>query len=226
MRVLIIEDEERMRSITKTYLEREGWEVAEASDGREALSKFKESTYSAIVLDVMLPEIDGWTVLREIRRSSQVPVLMLTARGEEMDRLFGFELGVDDYMVKPFSPRELVARLKAVSRRYSEVQNREKKDSCKGSDICVDEAAREVKLYGSKIDLTPKEYDLLIFLKKRPNMVFTREQLLNEVWGYEFYGDLRTVDTHIKNLREKLKDERKHIATIWGVGYKFEVIDK
>lgn len=226
MRILLIEDEERMRSIISTYLEREGYEVIQAQDGRDGLNKFKANTFSIIILDVMLPELDGWTVLREIRRLSQVPVIMVTARGEEMDRLFGFELGVDDYMIKPFSPKELVARVKAVSKRYLNNIDAVKKDICAGSNICVDEAAREVKVLHIKIDLTPKEYDLLIYLMRHPNMVFTREQLLNEIWGYEFFGDLRTVDTHIKNLREKLGEARKCISTIWGVGYKFEVAEK
>lgn len=226
MKVLLIEDEERMRSIMKTYLEREGYEVAEAGDGREGLNRFKEGIYSIIILDVMLPEIDGWTVLREIRRLSQVPVIMVTARGEEMDRLFGFELGTDDYIIKPFSPRELVARVKAVARRNVDSANKDQKDMCSNVDICVDEGAREVKVSHKKVDLTPKEYDLLLYIMRRPNMVFTREQLLNEVWGYEFFGDLRTVDTHIKNLREKLGEARKHIGTVWGVGYKFEVDNK
>lgn len=221
IKILIIEDEERIRTIVKTYLNKEGYEVEEAKDGKEGLEKFKKGDFSLIILDVMLPILDGWTVLREIKRISKIPVIMVTARGEEMDRLFGFELGVDDYVVKPFSPRELVARVKAVIRRKSEIYE-ENKNILSLYNIEVDGAAREVKIDNNKIDLTPKEYELLIYLMKRPNMVFSREQLLNDIWGFEFYGDLRTVDTHIKNLREKLGESRKYIITIWGIGYKFE----
>ncbi|MCX7904474.1 MAG: response regulator transcription factor [Caloramator sp.] len=217
IRVLIVEDEERLRKVLKLYLEKEGFIVEEAEDGEEALEKFSENIYDILVLDVMLPKRDGWSTLRQIRKTSDVPVIMLTARGEEEDKIFGFELGVDDYVVKPASPREIVARIKAILKRVS------RKSIEMTEDFVVDKAAREVYIMGEKVELTPKEFDLLLYLYERPNIALSREQILNAVWGYDFFGDLRTVDTHIKNLREKLGDFREYIETVRGVGYKFEV---
>lgn len=215
--ILLVEDEERLRKVLKLYLEKEGFKVEEAEDGEEALEKFAENVYDILILDVMLPKRDGWSVLRQIRKRSDVPVIMLTARGEEDDKIFGFELGVDDYVVKPASPREIVARVKAILKRV----NRKSSDILQ--DFIVDKAAREVYVMGEKVELTPKEFDLLLYLYERPNVALSREQILNAVWGYDYFGDLRTVDTHIKNLREKLGEYREYIETVRGFGYKFEV---
>ena len=221
-RILIADDEERIREMIKDYVENEGYIIDEASDGRQALEFFRENTYSLVILDVMMPFMDGWSVCREIRKKSQVPVIMLTARGEEYDKLFGFEMGVDDYIVKPFSPRELLARMRAIIRRSNAPKegNAAKIATLGGLSINFD--SRDVTVDGQLIALTPKEYDLLSFLVRNPNRVFSREQLLNEIWGYEFAGDYRTVDTHIKMLRESLKDYRKLIVTVWGTGYKLD----
>jgi len=215
--ILLVEDEERLRKVLKLYLEKEGFKVEEAEDGEEALEKFTENVYDILILDVMLPKRDGWSILRQIRKTSDVPVIMLTARGEEDDKIFGFELGVDDYVVKPASPREIVARVKAILKRV----NRKSSDIL--HDFIVDKAAREVYVMGEKVELTPKEFDLLLYLYERPNVALSREQILNAVWGYDYFGDLRTVDTHIKNLREKLGEYREYIETVRGFGYKFEV---
>jgi DNA-binding response OmpR family regulator len=223
IRVLIIEDESRIREMVREYLENEGFQVDEAENGKIGLEKFKEEKYSIILLDVMLPGIDGWSVCREVRRISDIPVIMLTARGEEYDKLFGFELGADDYVAKPFSPKELVARIKAVLKRgkISSLDSAGANFEYKTLSVNLD--ARKMTLGGNIVEMTPKEFDLLSFFIKNPNKVFTREQLLNKVWGYEFGGDYRTVDTHIKMLRESLKEYRSLIVTVWGVGYKFEI---
>jgi len=222
-KILIVDDEDRIREMIKEYISAEGYEIHEAADGVEALNLFKKYTYSLIVLDIMLPQIDGWSVCREIRKTSLIPIIMLTARGEEYDKLFGFELGVDDYMVKPFSPKELLARIKAIIRRSTLRKNdpsQEDRITLEGLDIEFN--SRNVYVDGKQMALTPKEYELLVFFLQNPNQVFSRGQLLNAVWGYEFTGDDRTVDTHIKMLRESLGQYRKWIVTIWGVGYKFE----
>ncbi|BCV24350.1 MAG TPA: response regulator transcription factor [Firmicutes bacterium] len=224
-KILVVEDEARMRDLLRLYLEREGFTVVEAADGRRALEKIAQEEFALVILDVMLPELDGWTVCRKIRRTRDVPIIMLTARGEEIDRLTGFELGADDYVVKPFSPRELVMRIKALLRRAcpQAVENRE---VLTFPGLSINRPARRVEAAGQEVPLTPKEYDLLYFLASQAGRVFTREQLLEQVWGYDFYGDLRTVDTHIKNLREKLKKAgqgAEYLVTVWGVGYKFEV---
>lgn len=217
--ILIIEDEERLRKVLKLYLEREGYRIFEAGDGREGVSIYSPADHDLVILDVMLPEMDGWSVLRDLRKKGDTPVIMMTARGEEEDKLFGFELGADDYVVKPVSPREMVARVKAVLKRSRAITM----DTENLEDIVVDKAAREVYSKGEKLDLTLKEYELFLYLFERPNIALSREQLLDGVWGYEYFGDLRTVDTHIKNLREKLKDLREYIQTVRGIGYKFEV---
>lgn len=222
IKVLIIEDEEKMRELMKIAFKKENFETFEAVDGKQGLSMFKSEAVDIVVLDVMLPEIDGWTVCREIRRSSNVPIILLTARGEEFDKLFGFELGADDYIVKPFSPKELVARIKALLRR-SENRNNDNTHNLEIGEITINRLSREVTIGNQLINLTNKEYELLYFLATNPKIVFNREQLLLKVWGYEQYGDPRTVDTHIKKLREKLGDYSSYITTIWGVGYKLEV---
>mgnify|MGYP000227361751 CR=1 FL=1 len=222
-RILLVEDENRIREMVKEYLENEGFVIDEAADGAEALEKFDSSEYDMLVLDVMIPKVDGWSVCREIRRISAIPILMLTARGEEYDRLFGFELGVDDYIVKPFSPKELVARMKAVLRRSRNYAGSSSSGELfEYKDLSVNMSSRKVTIGGRNIEMTPREFDLLSFFVKNRDRVFTREQLLNKVWGYEFGGDFRTVDTHVKMLRESLGEYRSLLVTVWGVGYKFE----
>lgn len=223
VKVLIIEDESRIREMLREYLENVDFQVAEAENGIYGLEKFREEPYNIILLDVMLPDIDGWSVCREIRRNSDIPIIMLTARGEEYDKLFGFELGADDYITKPFSPNELVARMRAVLKRGKDTSSDADKEIFQYKALSVNLVARKVTLDNSIVEMTPKEFDLFSFFIKNPDRVFTREQLLNKVWGYEFGGDDRTVDTHIKMLRESLKEYRSLIVTVWGVGYKFEI---
>lgn len=223
IRILIVDDEDRMREMIKDYVSLEGFEIDEAADGLQALEKFKEKQYSLVILDVMMPRMDGWSTCREIRKTSQVPIIMLTARGEEYDKLFGFELGVDDYIVKPFSPRELLARMKAIIRRsQAVVEPEEKQETLTIQGLVIELESRNVFVDGEQANLTPKEFELLTLFVQNPKRVYSREQLLNSVWGYDYKGDDRTVDTHIKTLREALKDYRKLIVTVWGTGYKFE----
>jgi DNA-binding response OmpR family regulator len=221
--ILVVDDEQGIRDIIKEYLVPEDFEVIEAVDGVDALNKFKNHNIVFVILDVMLPKMDGWKVCREIRSSSRVPIIMLTARGEEYDKLFGFELGVDDYIVKPFSPKELLARIKAILLRSNlSLEDPVKPNRIQLADLLIDFDARNVYLQQNLISMTPKEYDLLTFFVNHQGKVFSREQLLNLVWGYEFLGDVRTVDTHVKMLRESLGKYRKWIVTAWGIGYKFE----
>lgn len=224
--ILVVDDEEHIRELVRLYLEREGFSVAMARDGEEALEKAKTLKPQLIVLDIMLPKRDGWDVCREVRKFSAVPIIMLTAKGEEFDKVLGLELGADDYMTKPFSPRELVARVKAILRRTSQ-EDVADDNEVKLRGLTINQVSREVTVNGREAVLTPKEFDLLWYLAKNPGKVFTREQLLTAVWGYDYFGDLRTVDTHIKRLREKVEQDAQgfHIKTIWGVGYKFEVSD-
>ncbi|MFY9440072.1 MAG: response regulator transcription factor [Tepidanaerobacteraceae bacterium] len=224
LRILVVDDEKRIVDLVRLYLEREGYVVDEAFNGEAALDMISKRSYDLIVLDIMLPVIDGWTVCKELRKKYDTPVIMLTARGDEFDKVLGFELGADDYVVKPFSPRELTARVKALLRRTA-TRKDEETDALVFPDLFIDPSARVVKVNDKEITLTPKEFDLLYFLAKNKDKVFTREKLLEEVWGYDFYGSLRTVDTHIKQLREKLGRSKaaSYINTIWGVGYKFEV---
>ncbi|WXR62729.1 response regulator transcription factor [Peptostreptococcaceae bacterium AGR-M142] len=223
MKILIVEDEQKMRIAIKKYMLKEGYEVFEASDGKEALEVFFFNEIDFVLLDVMLPKLDGWSVLRRIREESNVPVIMVSARGEEYDRLFGFELGVDDYITKPFSPKELIARIKAINKRMNLKElNKTNNHIIEFENLKVNINSNEVFVEEVEVKLTPKEYSLLIFLMQNNEMVFSREQLLNKVWGYDFYGDLRTVDTHIKQLRDKLGQSKQMIATVWGKGYKFK----
>lgn len=222
-KVLVVDDEPGIRDVIKEYMGVSGFEITESEDGISALNKLYKSDYDLIILDVMMPKMDGWSLCREIRKSSSVPVIMLTARGEEYDKLLGFELGVDDYIVKPFSPKELVARAKAVlNRTHPEKTQEAIKTVISFGNLSVDLDGRNISTAGQKLQLTPKEYDLMSFLMQNPNKVFSREQLLTSVWGFDFYGDDRTVDTHIKMLREHLGDYRGWIVTVWGIGYKFE----
>lgn len=222
-KILIADDEERIRDMIKEYVSLEGYDIEEASDGAQALNLFRENKYLLIILDVMMPKMDGWSVCREIRKTSNVPVIMLTARGEEYDKLFGFELGVDDYIVKPFSPKELLARIKAIIRRSTlPPQETQKENKAVFEGLVIEFDSHNVYVDGNIVSLTPREYELLNFFVRNSNRVFSREQLLTEVWGYDFAGDDRTVDTHVKMLRESLGHYRKFIVTVWGTGYKFE----
>jgi len=222
-RVLIVDDEERIRDMIKEYISIEGYIADEAQDGIEAVNMFRQNEYILVILDVMMPKMDGWTVCKEIRKESKVPIIMLTARGEEYDKLFGFELGVDDYIVKPFSPKELLARMKAIIRRSSTINDdKEKENVFSVEGLMINYDSHNVYVNDKLINLTPKEYDLLTFFTRNQNKVFSREKLLIEVWGYDFAGDDRTVDSHIKMLRESIKEYRKYIVTVWGTGYKFE----
>lgn len=226
--ILVVDDEEHIRELVRLYLEKERFTVALAADGEEAVKKVKVLAPQLVILDIMLPQMDGWDVCREVRKFSETPIIMLTAKGEEFDKVLGLELGADDYLTKPFSPRELVARVKAILRRATPEETTRKDDMLSYPGLTINQASREVRVDGEEATLTPKEFDLLWFLAKNPGKVFTREQLLTAVWGYDYYGDLRTVDTHIKRLREKVErgTAAPHVKTIWGVGYKFEVHEK
>ncbi|MGB9904075.1 MAG: response regulator transcription factor [Desulfotomaculales bacterium] len=224
-KILVADDEARIRDLVRMYLQAEGFSVTEAKDGRQALEIFRQDSFDLIILDIMMPGLDGWEVCREIRKSSPVPVIMLTARGEEVDRVLGLELGADDYVVKPFSPRELTARVKAVLRRARQVQE-PAEEVLDLNGLVIRPASREVFLAGAPLSLTPKEYEILCLLARSPGRVFSREQILEKVWGYDFFGEARAVDTHITRLREKMAKvpgAPQYIATVWGVGYKLEV---
>jgi len=217
LNILLVEDEEKMRNVLKIYLENEGYHVDEAIDGRQALEMAGQNTYGLIILDIMLPESDGWTICREIRKNSQVPIVFLTARSEEFDKLLGFQLGADDYVTKPFSPKELVARVNAIIRRSQ--KSTPNPNYLIINSLKINPDSKQVYLNNQELNLTPKEYELILFLAGNPNKVYSREQLLNLVWGYDFVGDLRTVDTHIKQLRAKLGEYKNYIHTVWGSGY-------
>ncbi len=223
LRALVVDDDKNICELIRLYMEKDGYTVETANDGKSALSKFSENPPAIVVLDIMLPVLDGIEVLKEIRRTSAIPVIMLTAKGETFDKVLGLELGADDYVVKPFEPKELMARVKAVLRRFESKTSTNKEVSY--PNINVNLNTYELKVGGKTIELPPKEIELLYFLASHPNKVFTRDQLLDEVWGYDFYGDSRTVDVHIKRLREKLEGYEKfwQLKTVWGVGYKFEV---
>ena len=217
MKILIVDDEELIRTVIKEYAELEGYEVEEASNGLEAIDKSKENNYDLIIMDIMMPKLDGYQAVKEIQKDKSVPILMLSARGEEYDKLLGFDLGIDDYVQKPFSPKELIARIKAILKRVNKVT---KKYTL--GDLVIDDGAREVYIEGEKTILTLKEYELLKYLIENENIAVSREQLLTNIWGYDFYGDDRTVDTHIKTLRSKIGKYKDNIVTLRGVGYKFE----
>jgi two-component system response regulator ResD len=215
--VLVVDDELRMRKLLADFLLREGYSIVEAGNGQEALDKVAQEKIDLVILDVMMPVYDGWTVCREIRKTSTIPIIMLTAKGEEIDQLFGFEIGADEYITKPFSPRVLTARVNALFRRLEGSQPA----ACGG--LHIDAAARAVSIDGSRLDLSPKEYDLLVYLADNRGRALSREQILNNVWDYEYFGDLRTVDTHINRLRIKLGTKGDLVQTIRGFGYRFEV---
>lgn len=222
-KVLLVEDESSLRQLMKTYFLKEGAEVIEAGDGRVALNKFEENNIDLVILDIMLPEYDGWSVCKRIREKSDIPILMLTARSEENDKLFGFELGADDYMTKPFSLKELIARSKVLIKRSR--KEMDLKDILILENIKIDRLSHKVFINNIEVEFSPKEYDLLNYFVTNKNQALSREMILNGVWGYDYYGDLRTVDTHIKRLRQKLEDEGDKITTVRGFGYRFEVTE-
>lgn len=226
-KVLIVDDEANICELIRLYVEKEGYNAIIATDGAKAVEKFMQEKPNMVLLDIMLPVKDGWQVCREIRAVSDTPIIMLTAKGETFDKVLGLELGADDYIVKPFEPKELVARMKAVLRR---TEARTAPQEERGNELVFDglkigRETYEIYLDGKKIEMPPKEFELLYFLAKNKNKVYTRDQLLDEIWGYEFFGDSRTVDVHIKRIREKIESEGKNwqLKTVWGVGYKFEV---
>ena len=223
MKILIVDDEEMIRGVLKEYVEFEGNEAFEASDGMEAVRMCKDNDYDVVLMDVMMPRLDGFSAVKEIRKFKDVPVIMLSARGEEYDKLFGFEIGADDYVTKPFSPKEVMARINAVTKRRAANTADASAQTSKFEGLEIDMAGRNVYVDGEKAELTPKEYELLFYLVRNQGIALTREKLLYDVWGFDFYGDDRTVDTHIKMLRGNLKDYRKFIVTLRGLGYKFEV---
>ena len=224
-RILVVDDEERIRVIIRKYAEFEGYGIDEAADGMEAVLKTRAEDYDLIIMDVMMPELYGFSACKEIRKSKDVPILMLSARGEEYDRIHGFELGIDDYVVKPFSPRELMLRVNAVLSRGRSLKsgpNESERDVFKKEGLLVDFTARMVFVDGIEVNMTPKEYDLLFYMVKNRGIALSRERLITEVWGYDYYGDDRTLDTHIKILRGSLGEYRKFLITLRGVGYRFE----
>lgn len=221
-KILVVDDEIKIREIIKEYAEFSGYEVEQAEDGMQAVEKVRNENFDIIIMDVMMPKLDGFSACKEIQKIKKTPVIMLSARGEEYDKLFGFEIGVDDYVVKPFSPKELMARIKAVLNRANASKNSEDVITYKG--LVINFTAREVIIDGEKAAMTPKEYDLLFYLVRNMNIALSREKLLDEVWGFDFYGDDRTVDTHIKMLRNSLGPYRNLIVTLRGMGYKFEKI--
>ena len=223
-KILIVDDDSNIVELISLYLEKEGFDTLTAANGKIAVDLFKEEAPSLVILDIMMPQMDGWQVCREIRRVSNIPIIMLTAKGETFDKVLGLELGADDYMVKPFETKELVARVKAVLRRTESKQTQTVKEIVYPN-LTINLSNYELKLSGNIIEIPPKELELLYFLASNPNRVFTREQLLEEVWGFDYFGDSRTVDVHIKRLREKLEGVEGNwlLKTVWGVGYKFEV---
>lgn len=220
-RLLIVDDEQKIREVIREYAEFNGFEVSEAADGMSAIGLCKLNDYDLIIMDIMMPRLDGFSACKEIKKIKNIPVIMLSARSEEYDKLFGFELGIDDYVVKPFSPKELMARINAVLARHAgptDVQP----DVLEFGGLVINLAGRTVTVDGMRIELTPKEYDLLFYMVKNKNIALSRDKLLSDIWGYDFFGDDRTIDTHIKNLRNNLGPYREHIVTLRGVGYKFE----
>ncbi len=222
IKILVVDDESRMRKLVKDFLVRENYEVLEAGDGEEALDIFyQEKKIALLILDVMMPKRNGWEVCREIRQNSNVPIIMLTAKGEESDELNGFELGVDEYISKPFSPKILVARVQAILRRSNKAPD--ESDILEAGGIRVDKAAHSVAVDGKEIELSYKEFELLTYFMENAGIALSREKILNNVWNYDYFGDARTIDTHVKKLRAKIGEKGEYIKTIWGMGYKFEI---
>lgn len=222
LKILVVDDESRMRKLVRDFLVRQDYEVVEAGDGEEALEIFyKSNDIALIILDVMMPKLTGWDVCKEVRETSNVPIIMLTAKTDETDELMGFRMGVDEYIAKPFSPKILVARVEAILRRSNKI-GKEANYLNKGG-IVVDKSARTVQIDGELIDLSYKEFELLIYFMENEGIALSREKILNNVWNYDYFGDVRTIDTHVKKLRSKMKDKADTIKTVWGLGYKFEV---
>lgn len=221
-RLLIVDDETNIRELIKKYAAFEGYEVEEAINGLEAIEKCQTGSFNLVIMDVMMPELDGFSAVKEIRKTKNIPIIMLSARGEEYDRLHGFDLGIDDYVVKPFSPKELMMRVNAILNRYLANSIVVPSNEYVCEKLKIDLKARIVTIDGVRIEMTPKEYELLTYLIKNENMAVTREELLSKVWGYDFFGDDRTLDTHMKLLRRKLGEYGKHIVTLRGVGYRFD----
>ena len=219
-KILIVDDEDKIRSLIKKYADFEGHQVHEAGNGMDAVRMCREESFDIIIMDVMMPELDGFSTVKEIRKTSQIPVIMLSARGEEYDRIHGFELGVDDYVVKPFSPRELLMRVDAVMKRYG--SRAEDHDVLEKDGLCIDFTARKVSIDGENIEMSPKEFELLFFFASNRNIALSREKLICEVWGYDYFGGDRTLDTHIKLLRKSLGKYSNLIVTLRGIGYRFE----
>lgn len=226
-RVLVVDDDKNICELLRLYLEKEGYGVILAYDGEEAVVKFNALKPDIILLDIMLPGIDGWQVCREIRKKSNVPIIMITAKQETFDKVLGLELGADDYVVKPFDTKEVIARIKAVYRRVGQASGEAEVKEVKYDKLSVNMTRYELRVNGNVIDTPPKELELLFHLASNPNRVYTRDQLLDEVWGFEYYGDSRTIDVHVKRLREKLEgvSDKWALKTVWGVGYKFEVAE-
>ncbi len=223
-KILVVDDEAKIREVIKEYAEFSGYEVTEAEDGMSAVGLCKLNDYDLIIMDIMMPKLDGFSACKEIKKSKDIPIIMLSARGEEYDKLFGFELGIDDYVVKPFSPKELMARVNAVLNR-KKASSSSIQETMKFDGLEINIPARTVTVDGQKVELTPKEYELLFYLVKNKNIALSRDKLLSDIWGYDFFGDDRTIDTHIKNLRNNLGPYRDFIVTLRGVGYKFEYED-
>ena len=219
--ILVVDDEQRMRKLIKDFLTAKGYKILEAEDGEKALEVYEKNKkqINLILLDVMMPKLDGWSVLRQIRQDSKIPIIMLTARGEEQDELFGFELGVDEYISKPFSPKILVARVEAILKRTNQTNT----DITEYGGIEIDKEGRTVKVDGKLVELSLREYELLVYLVDNTNIALSRDKILNNVWNYDYYGDSRTIDSHIKKIRHKLGKKGKYIKTIRGIGYKFEI---
>lgn len=222
LKILVVDDEVNIRNVIKEYAKFEGYEVEEAGNGMQAVEICKEKDFDIIIMDVMMPKLDGFSAIKEIRKTKNIPVLMLSARGEEYDKLFGFEIGIDDYVVKPFSPKEVMARVAAITSRVNKSKTEKKEAKYIYEGLEIDMLGRVVIVDGKKKELTPKEYDLLVYLVKNKNIALSREKILNEVWGYDFFGEDRTVDTHVKMLRNSIGKYRDKIITIRGMGYKFE----
>ncbi len=222
-KVLVVDDDKHIAELISLYLNKEGYETKEVYNGRIAVEEFSSYSPHIVILDLMLPEMDGYQVCGEIRKISAVPVIMLTAKGETFDKVLGLELGADDYMVKPFDPKELIARIKAVLRRYEKKDSGDKQKAIVFPNLTINPTTYTVSYHGDTLDFPPKEFELLYYLASNPNRVFTREQLLDRIWGYEFMGDTRTVDVHVKRIREKMtRDDSFGLKTVWGVGYKFD----
>lgn len=219
-KILVVDDESRMRKLVRDFLAKRDYEVLEAGDGEQALDIFyEEKNIALIILDVMMPKLDGWQVCREIRRESKVPIIMLTAKAEEQDELLGFELGVDEYISKPFSLKILMARVEAILRRTNQL---DRKEIVSAGGIVIDKAAHQVTMDGKTVELSYKEFELLTYFLENQGIALSREKILNNVWNYDYFGDARTIDTHVKKLRSKMGDKGEMIKTIWGMGYKFE----